>query len=201
MHPSAFQIIPLYERHAAAFDRLRQKGGVEKAWLEQFCAIVGAGATVLDLGCGSGEPIARYLIEGGHAVTGVDSSAAMVAMCRQRFPGHVWTEGDMRLVQLDQKFGGIVAWDSFFHLPAADQRKMFGVFADHARPGAALLFTSGSRAGESIGEFEGEPLYHASLDAAEYRALLHAHGFEVLAYVEADPECGHRTVTLARKNQ
>jgi hypothetical protein len=59
-------------------------------------------------------------------------------------------------------------------------------------------FTSGHCAGEAIGEFEGEPLYHASLDPEEYRALLARHGVEVLAYVPDDPECGGHTVWLSR---
>ena len=41
---------------------------------------------------------------------------------------------------------------------------MFPRFAAHAQPGAPLMFTSGSEAGEAIGEWQGEPLYHASLE-------------------------------------
>lgn len=49
---------------------------------------------------------------------------------------------------------------------------MFTVFRAHAASGAALMFTSGPDGGVAVGTFEGEPLYHASLDATEYRALL-----------------------------
>ncbi len=74
-----------------------------------------------------------------------------------------------------------MAWDSFFHLGFDDQRRMFAVFRAHAAPGAPLLFTSGPRHGEAIGRFRGEPLYHASLAPDEYRALLAANGFAVVA--------------------
>ena len=46
---------------------------------------------------------------------------------------------------------------------------------------------------------QGEPLYHASLDDAEYRALLAAYGFEVMAHVAENPACGRHTVWLARR--
>jgi hypothetical protein len=46
---------------------------------------------------------------------------------------------------------------------------MFSIFRLHAAPGAALMFTSGPSHGEVVGQLEGEPLYHASLDAAAYR--------------------------------
>ena len=197
-HPSSRQIGALYERHAAAFDRDRGKRLIERVWFERFRNVMPDGADVLDLGCGSGEPVARYLIESGHRVTGVDSSPTLIGMCRSRFPGETWIAGDMREVSLSRRFGGVVAWNSFFHLTPDDQRAMFRVFKDHADPGAALMFTSGPRAGEAIGTYQGEPLYHASFDAAEYEALLAAHGFSTVQHVVEDQNCGGLTVWLAR---
>jgi hypothetical protein len=49
-----------------------------------------------------------------------------------------------------------------------------------------------------MGAIEGEPLYHASLDGAEYRALLRENGFTVVAHAVEDPSCGGHTVWLAR---
>ena len=49
-----------------------------------------------------------------------------------------------------------------------------------------------------MGTLEGEPLYHASLDAAEYRALLAAHGFAVVAHAIEDPTCDRHTIWLAQ---
>lgn len=104
----------------------------------------------------------------------------------------------MRTLSLGSVFSGIIAWDSFFHLCHDDQRRMFPIFRKHAAPRAALMFTSGPSHGEAIGSYQGEPLYHASLDGAEYRALLDAHGFEVVAHVIEDPTCGRHTIWLAR---
>lgn len=61
-----------------------------------------------------------------------------------------------------------------------------------------MIFTSGPSAGERIGSYQGEPLHHASLDAAEYRALLGANGFNVVAHVVEDPDYGLHTIWLAR---
>src|SRR4029078_10897245 len=44
------------------------------------------GASVLDLGCGFGEPISRVLIEEGFSVFGVDASPRLVEAFRSRFP-------------------------------------------------------------------------------------------------------------------
>ncbi len=191
-------IIELYERNAAAYDRDRGRGLQERAWLDRFLDHVRPGGAVLDLGCGMGEPIARYLIESGYEVVGVDSSSTMIELCRQRFPAAEWHVADMRQVDLARRFDGILAWDSFFHLGHDDQRAMFARFASHAKPGAALMFTSGSEEGEAIGSYEGEPLYHASLSTEEYRRLLEAHGFSVRAHVEDDPACGGHTIWIAK---
>ena len=44
------------------------------------------GARVLDLGCGTGEPVAKYIFERGFAVTGVDESEQMLKFARQTVP-------------------------------------------------------------------------------------------------------------------
>ncbi|BAQ74726.1 methyltransferase [Pseudomonas sp. Os17] len=202
MHESARHIVDLYQRHAQAWDRARrantQAFHSEQAWFERFRQVMGTDRQVLDLGCGGGEPVARYLVEHGYAVTGVDSSAALLDQCRQRFPEQQWINADMRGLALDQDFAGILAWNSLFHLSPDDQRAMFAVFERHAAPGCALMFTSGPAAGEAIGEFEGEALYHASLDPGEYCTLLDTHGFEVVQHISEDPQCCGFTVWLAR---
>jgi SAM-dependent methyltransferase len=164
-------IIDLYQRKASDWIESRARSRlIEKPWLDRFRALLPPATPILDLGCGSAAPMAAYLIELGHSVVGVDSSPAMIEVCQGRFPDQGWIVADMRGLALQRTFSGILAWDSFFHLCYDDQRRMFPVFRAHAAPNAALMFTSGPAHGEAIGSFGGEPLYHASLDPAEYRA-------------------------------
>jgi SAM-dependent methyltransferase len=193
-------IVGLYQRHAAAWDRLRSPGSLfEKPWLDRFLSLLAPGASILDVGCGAGLPISGYLIGKGFAVTGVDSSRPLIDLSRSRFPNQEWLVADMRTLELGRRFDGIVAWDSFFHLCPEDQRRMFAVFERHAGSNCGLMFTSGPRHGEVIAEFEGEPLYHGSLDPDEYRALLEGIGFTVVNYASEDPTCGEHTIWLAQR--
>jgi len=194
---AAERIIGLYDRHAAQFDKDRSRSLFEKPWLDRFLALVPGGGAILDLGCGMAEPIAHYIIERGYAVTGVDSSPEMIRYCITRFPGQTWIIKDMGQLSLDCRFDGILAWDSFFHLTPDCQRAMFPVFARHAAPRAALMFTSGPHYGEVIGTWQGEPLYHGSLDPDEYCALLSANRFQVVAHAAEDQKCGGHTIWLA----
>lgn len=197
---SADRISELYERHALAWDedRSRNRTLPERPWLDRFLALTAPSAPLLDLGCGGGRPLAAYLLDAGRPVTGIDTSPRLIALCRSRFPRGEWLVGDMRTLSLGRTFGGIVAWHSFFHLSPADQRATFARFREHAAPGAPLLFTTGPAAGETVGTYQGEPLYHASLDPDEYRALLGQHGFKVVTHQVEDPACGHATLWLAR---
>lgn len=201
MASEAQRMVGLYQRHARAWAADRVKVPFERGWLDRFRDLLPAPATVLDIGCGCGEPIARYLIEQGCDVVGIDSAPEMIAMCRSRFSDDIWHVADMRSVALGRTFNGILAWDSFFHLSHDDQRLMFPLFRAHAAPGAALMFTSGPSHGEAIGSYRGEPLYHASLDAAEYRALLGSNGFDVVAHLVEDPDCNRHTGRLAQLRQ
>jgi SAM-dependent methyltransferase len=196
---AADRIIGLYRRHAGAWAAARGTELMERAWLDRFTGLLAEGASVLDIGCGPGLPIARHLAGKGHAVTGIDSSPEMAAMFRANLPDAAVEVADMRTLSLGRRFGGLLAWDSFFHLTPDDQRAMVPVFGAHAAERAALMFTSGSVFGEAVGTLEGEPLYHASLDPEEYRLLLEANGFDLVAHVPDDPDCGGHTVWLARR--
>lgn len=198
MNSEADNIVGLYQRHAQDWDKDRGRSLFERPWLKQFLKLVPPGGSILDIGCGSSEPIARFLIEQGYEVTGVDSSPSLIDMCKRRFPLQKWVVADMRALRLDTIFHGIIAWDSFFHLRPEDQRLMFPRFRKHASAEAALLFTSGPAYGEAIGEYRGEPLYHGSLDGADYRELLEHSGFAIVSHVVEDVTCGNHTIWLTQ---
>jgi SAM-dependent methyltransferase len=139
----ASRIIEPYEKHATAWDSDRQNSGWnDQVWHDRFIDSLPTGASVLDLGCGSGRPVAQHMHERGLHVTGVDSSPTMISLCRSRLPDQHWMVADMRRLSPQDSFDGILAWDSFFHLDPGNQRLMFAVFAEHSAD-RALLSTPG----------------------------------------------------------
>lgn len=192
-------VIDVYQRHGATWAGLRGDRLVESSWLDRFCALLPPGAPVLDIGCGSGVPIARELVRRGFDVTGIDATPTMLDLFHRNLPGTPTYLADMRQLALGRRFAGLLAWDSFFHLSPEDQRPMFARFQAHAAPGAALMFTSGHVEGSAMGTLKGDALYHGSLASDEYRELLDVAGFEVVEHVLQDPACGERTVWLAQQ--
>lgn len=192
-------IASLYEEIADWFDASRPKTLVEIEYLSLAIKRAPKRGMVLDLGCGGGEPIARYFIDLGFRVTGIDTSPKMIGFCKQRFPEETWLVGDMRNLKLGRRFDIIIAWDSFFHLDHESQRSMFPIFRDHIVDAGVLVFTSGPKMSEFHSPMRGRDFYHASLDPEAYQDLLASHGFRVLLNKIEDPACGEHTVWVAAR--
>ena len=192
------KVLNSYNKIAEWYDKTRSRDLMELPYLNLLQENLETGVEILDLGCGTGEPMIRFLLDSQFKVTGVDGSQAMLEKAKQRFPEAQFILEDMRDIDLDQHFDAIIAWHSFFHLPPSDQKAMFKVFTMHLKPQGWLLFTSGTEAGECFNENHGEHLYHASLNTEDYAQLLAAHNFQVVKHVVNDPECGGATVWLSQ---
>ena len=189
----------VYERQATEYDKRRSKALFEARWLARFTASLKQGSHVLDLGCGTGDPIVRWFMAEGFDVTGIDFSEAMLAIARKRWPDGDWRYADMRDLELDQRFDGIIAWNSFFHLTADEQKDCFTRMAHHLQPGGMLMLTVGPRVGEESGTVGAELVYHASLSPAGYAVCLEENGLQMTGFLAEDPEAQSHTVLMARK--
>ncbi|MEM1073959.1 MAG: class I SAM-dependent methyltransferase [Pseudomonadota bacterium] len=196
---SSDQTRNIYETQAALFDAQRSRALFEARWLACFSACLPIGGRVLDLGCGAGEPIARWFIAEGFQVTGVDFAVNMLQLARARWPDGDWRQADMRDFELSESFDGIVAWDSLFHLTPSKQRTCIARMARHLSPGGSILATVGAEAGEAEGEVAGNAVYHASLSPAQYAMCLEENELRLTGYLAEDPETQKHSVLMARK--
>ena len=187
-----------YNKIANWFSKNRDSELIEKNYLDDLINRLPSGASVLDLGCGTGNPILKYLISKNLNVIGVDASTEMLKIAQTNFPSTEFILQDMRQLDLHKKFDAIIAWHSFFHLPPADQPAMFQRFEQHLNPNGILLFTSGTTLGEAWGMNGGQNLFHASLDTKEYESSLKKHHFKILKHKISDPDCGNATVWMVK---
>ena len=139
-------------------------------------------ATVLDLGCGSGLPVAAQLSRLGHRVVGVDISAHQVALARRNVPEGHFVHDDMMEVKLPQaSFDAVAAFFAITHVPRDEHARLLGRIFSWLRPGA--LFVGSFGAGEADGvenDWLGVPVFFSHFDAATNRELVGQAGFDLL---------------------
>jgi len=134
-----------YEEIALAFisERGRNHSGAGASVVADWSQMLSAGATILDLGCGTGLPISLALIERGFNVYGVDASPTMVAAFRANFPN---VPVECAAVEdsdfFGQTFDGVVAWGLLFLLDVEVQCRLIGKVSGVLRSGGRLLFTA-----------------------------------------------------------
>jgi SAM-dependent methyltransferase len=107
------------------------------------------GGPVLELGCGSGR-VLLHLAREGFAVTGVDSSPAMIALARRRLALHKSIAGKADLledsftrVRIGKTFPLVILpFNTFSHMTAPeDVRAALDTIAAHLPPGGRVVFS------------------------------------------------------------
>lgn len=193
------KVYETYDQIIDWFDAHRSKElTMESFYLAFIQEHIPANGSILDIGCGTGEPLARFFIEQGYQLTGVDASQNMIELCKKRFPDEKWILSDMRQIHLKQQFDLVIAWHSLFHLPHQDQRDALKLMAAHVKENGLLVFTSGPEYGEVWSDNGGYDLYHASLSIEEYKQILKKNHLDVLVLKVEDPNCGEATVWVAQ---
>lgn len=98
---------------------------------------------ILDVGCGTGQ-LACALAGRGHAVTGLDPAAAMLAIARRRPGGDRvrWIQGDARSAVLAERFDLAIMTGHAFQvfLEDGDVRAVLQTMRRHLAPGGRFAF-------------------------------------------------------------
>jgi cyclopropane fatty-acyl-phospholipid synthase-like methyltransferase len=170
-----------YEQNRGLFDM--------SAVLESFYRCLGSDkGRLLDLGCGAGEPFARWFIDRGWEVTGVDFSSRMLALAARYVPEMKTFQADMRDVEFGAgEFDAITAIYSLFHVPRQDHAQLFSKFHRWLAPEGSVLFTyataeyTGEAAFDGYKEFLGQQLYYSHNSTEKLYTDLQQNGFAVEA--------------------
>ena len=178
-----------YENHATTFIRCRSKGidGVGAPSVRRWARSLAPNATVLDVGCGIGDPISKALVDEGLTVYGIDASPSMVEGFMQNFPDSpVSCEAVEDSSFFDRQFDAIIAWGLMFLLPKETQEVVIQKMANALYAGGKLLFTAPSHPmkwNDAITEIES-----ISLGAEKYKELLGASGLSLIEEFEDEGE-------------
>jgi SAM-dependent methyltransferase len=133
---------------------------------------------ILDFGCGPGRDLATFRAL-GHLPVGLEGSPSFAAMAREHSGCEVWQQNFLALALPAERFQGIFANASLFHVPRQELPRVLGELHRALRP-AGVLFTSNPRGNDEEGWHRGRyGVYHeleswrAFLSAAKFTELEH----------------------------
>jgi SAM-dependent methyltransferase len=133
-----------YDSIAAEWDAERSSlSGRERTWLDAGLDGLAPASRVLDLGCGTGRPIAEYVAARRHRIVGVDQALALLARARARLPQHDWIACRLEDFAFRGGWAAVVCWDALFHVARAHHEPILAGVARSLRPGGRLVLTAG----------------------------------------------------------
>lgn len=160
-----------YEQVASEFVARREQLSIGVATVRTWARSLPRGASILDLGCGHGVPIAMALMNDGFEIYGVDASPSLIAVFRGRFPNaNVACEAAEDSNFFDRTFDAVIAIGLMFLLSAAVQRDLIRRIAMAMNPGGHFLFTSPVQTCTWTDVLTGRQ--SSSLGGETYRAIL-----------------------------
>jgi SAM-dependent methyltransferase len=132
---------------------------------------------ILDLGCGPGRDL-QVFSDLGHFAVGLEGSARFAAMARGR--GYeVWEQNFLELHLPDNRFDGVFANASLFHVPSQELPRVLLELHATLKP-RGVLFSSNPRGNDQEGWSSGR--YGCFYEIATWRGHLTAVGFEELSH-------------------
>jgi 2-polyprenyl-3-methyl-5-hydroxy-6-metoxy-1,4-benzoquinol methylase len=178
-----------YDEVARIFIEMREKSiqGIGSETVRKWAKSLEPNSTVLDLGCGSGIPLTKILLEVGLKVYAIDASPQLVREFQIHFPGtSIVCEMAEKSKMFDRKFKGIMAWGLIFLLETDAQAILIHKVSEALDRGGKFLFTSPKQETEWNDLLTGQK--SVSLGASKYLEILKESGLELLEEFEDEGE-------------
>ncbi|EFR00157.1 methyltransferase [Nannizzia gypsea CBS 118893] len=177
---------------------------------------------VLDVGCGTGKPVAYTLASAGHQVHGIDSSQTMINIASSQASGK-FEKVDMRIYEPGCTFDGVFAILSLFQFTPGEIYSMCFKFSEWLKPGGYLTIGVTPSTDLPPGEYiydstwnctrqMGKPWMNSYTDESffseeQWKEILHSVRFEIesesrYSFTPNDPDFNRAEVQylqLARK--
>jgi len=139
--------------------------------------------TILDFGCGPGRDL-KAITERGHVAVGLEGAPSFAAMAREYSGCEVLQQDFLKLDLPAQRFDGVFANASLFHVPASELPRVLRELHAALRPGG-VLFSSNPRGDNQEGWNRGR--YGSYHDLEAWRFFLTSAGFVELSHYYRPP--------------
>ncbi|MFC5290172.1 class I SAM-dependent methyltransferase [Actinokineospora guangxiensis] len=191
--------VPAFDLIGRRYDESFVERDTQIAEVDWLLTQLSPGARVLDLGCGSGQPTVKQLVDAGMDVVAVDESRVMLDLAEEHAPGADYRQGDLRDVAAHGTFDAAVAFFALLMLPKADIEATLAALRGQLRaPGHLLISMVQGDFDAFPVNFLGAPTTVSAYPPDALRTVVEAAGFTVdrLHTVEAVAEPGRIEVQL-----
>lgn len=181
----AAEVVAGYDRLASRWDQWADavEPPLRERYVEWLEARLEPGSKVLELGGGTGRPVALRLAR-HHQYLGVDASSEMVRLATRNVPDARFLVADMRHVELPaSEFAAVVAFHAIIHVPRADHAALFSKIHRWLQPDGYFLacLSSGDLPwGWEDDWLGGGPMFWSGYDADTNQRLLTEAGFRII---------------------
>jgi SAM-dependent methyltransferase len=166
-----------YERNAAAFRAGTWDHDVSQNIRALLEAIEGEPPFgVLDFGCGPGRDLVAFRAL-GHEGVGLDGSPSLARMARDASGCEVWQQDFLSLDLPRERFHGVFANASLFHVPTQELPRVLGELRAALRPRGVLFASNPHGRDEEGWQYERYGAWHTP---ETWRRLVESSGFELI---------------------
>ncbi len=176
----------IYDEFAKTYEQNRSQFDMSSILDNFYTGMENKTGKMLDLGCGAGEPFARYFVDRGWDVIGVDFSQRMLDLASKYVPEMQAVYSDINGVDFkSQQFDVVTAIYSLFHVPSKHHGEMFRKFGRWLKADGRAMFTyatvayTGCEEYDGYKEFLGKDLYYSHLTTDDLYAALDNSGLVV----------------------
>ncbi len=135
---------------------------------------------ILDIGCGFGKPVAKFLSQKGYDVIGIDVSKKLIKQAMKNTPKAEFKIMTMYDLKFPAKtFDTIVSFFAILHLEKSKVPKVFKSFHKILKDKGYLLFSVNKGKEEGYFEFFGKKVFFSAYTKKEIEEILRKTGFKI----------------------
>jgi len=143
------------------------------------------GSRIIDLGCGAGIPVAKFIMDKGCLVTGIDFAAGMLELARKNVPKARFMKMDITKMNFKpNSFDGAVSFYAMIHIQRQKHSHTYKKLHKILKPNAIMLINAcGTDANGWEGyekDYLGVPMFWSFYGPNKTLRLIKNAGFEIL---------------------
>lgn len=169
-----------YNLIAHSYDQNRDQFKNEK-YLQKLNKLLKPKSTILDIGCGSGKPIANYFFQHNHKIIGIDISDEQIKLAKQNVPVGNFEVKDMsELKNNEYRVDAVVSFYAIFHIPKEEHLSLLKKINSFLPEKGFILITMGASEWEGHEDFFGVDMHWSHYGSKKNLDIVKMAGFKIL---------------------